>query len=74
MSATDDGTTSANQDREPIFFYGPNNDNGYLSQFYECHFEYNGKEYCNLEQFFQVAKAVQAGDTVTMIDASHFLC
>jgi predicted NAD-dependent protein-ADP-ribosyltransferase YbiA (DUF1768 family) len=56
----------ADQILGPLYFYGCLNEHGYLSQFYPVEFDHNGKKYCNLEQFFQVAKAVQAGDIVTL--------
>jgi len=51
-------------DTGPVYFFGHKKEHGYLSQFYECKFEHEGRSYCNLEQFFQVAKALQAGDEV----------
>ncbi|CAG5141235.1 uncharacterized protein ALTATR162_LOCUS893 [Alternaria atra] len=57
----------------PIFFYGPHNVHGQLSQMYMSPFEntvftYGVSEtrtYCCAEQYFQFAKASFAGDTKT---------
>jgi hypothetical protein len=67
-------TTKKTEDNETVFFFGPNNENGQLSQFYISAFdnpivsygdEQRNRRYCCAEQFFQFAKARFAGDTAS---------
>ena len=47
---------------EMIFFHNPNEDNGYLSNWYPSHFIVNGIQFSSMEQFMMYRKAIYFGD------------
>lgn len=46
------------------FFWGPQKENGYLSNWFPTHFVENGIEYRSVEQYMMVQKALLFGDQV----------
>jgi predicted NAD-dependent protein-ADP-ribosyltransferase YbiA (DUF1768 family) len=63
----------------PVFFFGADKENGWLSNMYMNQFTWKGRAYVCNEQFFQFAKAALCEDTVrtvihsTMSSRSHAL-
>lgn len=51
-----------------IFFWGANNENGWLSNFYEAPVEINGIVYPTNEHFFMAHKAIAFQDVETLFD------
>lgn len=45
-----------------VCFHNPNEENGYLSNWYPCRFTVDGVEFSSMEQFMMYKKAVYFGD------------
>jgi predicted NAD-dependent protein-ADP-ribosyltransferase YbiA (DUF1768 family) len=56
---------------KPVFFWKPNDGNGYLSQWYWSKFTVNGETYVTAEMWMMVHKARCFGDEVCTV-FSHF--
>lgn len=48
-----------------VCFHNPNEENGYLSNWYPCRFTVDGVEFSSMEQYMMYKKAVYFGDKAT---------
>jgi predicted NAD-dependent protein-ADP-ribosyltransferase YbiA (DUF1768 family) len=58
------GVNTAGDATEPIYFYGRDNNFGFLSQMFVSPFEVDGIAYETTEHYFQATKARKFGDFV----------
>lgn len=63
MSATAPST----ENTKTVYFWHPQDNNGYLSQWYDCPFEHEGVKYATAEMWMMIQKAKLFGDEVSRI-------
>ncbi|KAI4655061.1 uncharacterized protein J4E92_001595 [Alternaria infectoria] len=71
MANSTDASKSSDPDAVPLYFYGADNENGYLSQMHKSSFEEDGVVYTSCEHYFQAAKAKKFCDDESLRAILH---